>query len=151
MADVIRANYACACDPRAAWIPVDQPSCEVRGTAGDVNAELVRTISAEQLRDRIDKKRAPLVLDVREVSEFEGDLGRVPLARLIPLGELPRRLSELEALAPASIVTVCRSGGRSATAAAILSVAGFKEVRSLEGGMKRWNELGFPVERRSSA
>ena len=44
-------------------------------------------------------------------------------------------------------VTVCRSGGRSATAATVLTVAGFKDVRSLDGGMRRWTELGLPVEK----
>jgi glyoxylase-like metal-dependent hydrolase (beta-lactamase superfamily II)/rhodanese-related sulfurtransferase len=142
MADVIRANYACARDPRAAWIPVDQPSCEVKGTAGNVNAELVRLISAEALHDSRRGGTGPTVIDVRESLEFAQ--GHLSGARWIPLGELPRRLGELAGLEREPLVTVCRSGGRSATAAAILTVAGFQDVRSLEGGLRRWNELGFP-------
>lgn len=65
-------------------------------------------------------------------------------ARLIPLGQLPRRLGDLAGLEQRPLVTVCRSGGRSATAAAILTVAGFDDVRSLEGGMQRWRALGLP-------
>lgn len=145
MADVIKANYACAHDPRAAWIPIDQPSCEVKGTAGNVNAELVKLVSAEQLTDALAGQDPPLVLDVRQPEELRGELGQIPGARAIPVGELPRRLGELAGQEARPLVTVCRSGGRSATAAAILSVAGFKDVRSLEGGMRRWNELRLPT------
>jgi glyoxylase-like metal-dependent hydrolase (beta-lactamase superfamily II)/rhodanese-related sulfurtransferase len=145
MADVIRANYACARDPRAVWIPVDQPTCEVKGTAGNVNTELVKIVSAEQVADALRSGRPPLLLDVRQPEELRGELGHIAGARTIPVGELPARLEELAGQERTSIVTVCRSGGRSATAAAILSVAGFHDVRSLEGGMRRWNELGLPV------
>ena len=61
MADVIKANYACARDPRAVWIPVDQPSCEVKGTAGNVNTELVKVVSAEQVADALAGQHPPLV------------------------------------------------------------------------------------------
>jgi sulfur dioxygenase len=147
MADVIKANYACARDPRAVWIPVDQPTCEVKGTAGNVNTELVKLVSAQQVADALGGKRPPLVLDVRQPEELQGELGHIAGARAIPVGELPRRLGELAGQEATPIVTVCRSGGRSATAAAILSVAGFQDVRSMEGGMRRWNDLGLPVER----
>ncbi len=147
MADVIKANYACARDPRAVWIPVDQPTCEVKGTAGNVNVELVTVVSAEQITQALASTPPPLVLDVRQPEELHGELGHIAGARAIPVGELPRRLTELAGNEELPIVTVCRSGGRSATAAAILSVAGFKDVRSMEGGMQRWNELGLPVER----
>jgi glyoxylase-like metal-dependent hydrolase (beta-lactamase superfamily II)/rhodanese-related sulfurtransferase len=147
MADVIKANYACARDPRAAWIPVDQPTCEVKGTAGNVNAELVKLTSAEALADALRSGQPPLVLDVRQPEELVGELGHIAGALPIPVGDLPRRLSDLAGREGARVVTVCRSGGRSATAAAILSVAGFKDVRSLEGGMQRWNELALPVDR----
>jgi sulfur dioxygenase len=145
MADVIQANYACARDPRAAWIPVDQPSCEVKGTAGNVNAELVQLISPAALADALHGPHPPLVIDVRQPHEFTGELGHIPGARLVPVGELPGHLDELASLPNRPIVTVCRSGGRAATAAAILTVAKFQEVRSLEGGMARWNELKLPV------
>lgn len=147
MADVIRANYACARDPRAAWIPVDQPACEVKGTAGNVNSELVELVSVETLASSLAAPEPPTVIDVREADEYSGELGHIPGARLVPLGELPRRLGELQGLEGRPVVTVCRSGGRSATAAAILTVAGFRHVRSLDGGMRRWKAAGRPVER----
>lgn len=148
MGDVIKANYACARDPRAAWIPVDKPACEVKGTTGNVNVELVRTISAEELREEM-QREAPIIVDVRQPDEFASE--HIEGARLIPVGQIPSRLAELEGFESRPIVTVCRSGGRSATAAAILTVAGFEKVRSLEGGMTRWSSLGYEVERPTMA
>lgn len=147
MADVVKANYACAMDPRAAWIPADQPTCEVKGTAANVNTELVRTMSPESLARVIGSGAAPLVIDVREPDEIMQEFGRIPGARNIQVGQLAKRLGELAGLESSPIVTVCRSGGRSGTAAAVLATSGFDDVRSLDGGMRRWTELGYPTER----
>jgi sulfur dioxygenase len=84
------------------------------------------------------------VLDVREASEWNGELGRIPGARHLPLGELRARLGELPRDRP--IVAVCRSGGRSAEASSILEQAGFARAANLSGGMMRWHALGLPIE-----
>lgn len=84
------------------------------------------------------------VVDVREPAEFAGPLGHLRGARLIPLGELPQRLAELDRARP--VVTVCRSGTRSAQAALMLARAGFAEVANLSGGMLRWRAVGNPVD-----
>ncbi|MFM2128625.1 MAG: hypothetical protein RL477_171 [Pseudomonadota bacterium] len=84
------------------------------------------------------------VLDVREDSEYHGALGHVPGARLIPLGELAARLSELAKDKP--VVAVCRSGGRSAQAVVMLGKAGFDRVANLPGGMLRWRALDLATE-----
>lgn len=84
------------------------------------------------------------VVDVREPAEFGGALGHLRAARLIPLGELPQRLDELDRARP--VVTVCRSGTRSAQAALLLGKAGFAEVANLGGGMLRWRAAGGAVE-----
>src|SRR5579864_4341507 len=76
------------------------------------------------------------IVDVREPEEFDGALGHVPGAKLIPLGELQKRKDELTRDRP--IVTVCRAGGRSAQAAVMLQQAGFGQVANLAGGMLRW-------------
>src|SRR5690606_9216772 len=62
------------------------------------------------------------VLDVREPDEFDGPLGHIAGARLIPLGELAERVAEVGSDKP--VVTVCRAGGRSAQATVILQRAG---------------------------
>jgi len=85
-----------------------------------------------------------LVLDVRDEEEYRGALGHIRDAKLIPLGELTQRLTELDSKKP--IVTVCRSGARSARAVVILQDAGHKDVANLAGGMLRWRAQGFHIE-----
>lgn len=84
------------------------------------------------------------IVDVREPSEFNGPLGHVPGARLVPLGTLNQQLEVLEKQKP--IVTVCRSGARSAQASVMLGKAGFDKVANLSGGMLRWRAQRFHVE-----
>ena len=84
------------------------------------------------------------ILDVRELGEFNGQLGHIPGAVLIPLGELSKRASELDKHRP--VVAVCRSGGRSAQATVLLQKAGFAKVANLAGGMLRWRAESHPAE-----
>ena len=84
------------------------------------------------------------ILDVREPDEFNGPLGHVPGARLIPLGKLKDEVGELDPNNP--IVVVCRSGARSAQATLMLGKAGFGKVANLSGGMLRWRAQRFGVE-----
>jgi len=85
------------------------------------------------------------LVDVREPDEFAGPLGRIAGAELVPLGTLPGAASAWER--NGATLVICRSGNRSGKAAAALAQQGFTEVYNLVGGMLRWNELGFPVER----
>lgn len=84
------------------------------------------------------------IVDVRESDEFNGPLGHVPGARLIPLGTLTARAHELSTREPT--VTVCRSGARSAQATVILGKCGFEKVANLSGGMLRWRAQRYAVE-----
>ena len=86
------------------------------------------------------------VIDVRGPHEFSGPLGHIAGAKNLPVGELPSRLVEIEAVKDESIVVVCRTDKRSANAAALLRAAGFRDVHVLRGGMERWNRTGLPVE-----
>jgi adenylyltransferase/sulfurtransferase len=91
-----------------------------------------------ELKARIDAGRAPVILDVRERSEAA--ICSLPGSRLIPLGELPRRLTELDP--NAEIVVHCKSGGRSAQAVALLREKGFRRASNLTGGILSWiNEI----------
>jgi rhodanese-related sulfurtransferase len=148
MKDVLRANYACALDPGKVWIPVDTKACEVKGTLGKgANEQAVVTISPEELKKKLEGADRPVLLDVRERSELSGQLGHLPGIIHIPVDELSRRLAELEPYRHKELVTLCRRGGRSHTAAQILQQAGFSHIHSLEGGMAAWRERGFPSER----
>jgi sulfur dioxygenase len=84
------------------------------------------------------------LVDVREPGEFAGPLGHLRDSQVIPMAELPARIGELDRSRP--VVTVCRSGTRSAQAAVLLDKAGFKQVANLAGGMLRWRAAGYPVE-----
>jgi len=84
------------------------------------------------------------VVDVREPAEFNGPLGHVPGARLIPLGTLNEKVSLLKKSEP--LVVVCRSGARSAQATVLLGKAGFDKVANLSGGMLRWRAQRFAVD-----
>ena len=88
--------------------------------------------------------RAVQIVDVRETDEFSGPLGHIEGARLVPLGTLAERAKDLDDEIP--IVTVCRSGARSAQATVLLKKAGFRKVANLSGGMLRWRAQRFPVE-----
>ena len=85
-----------------------------------------------------------VLLDVRDKHEWQA--GHAPKARHIPLSQLPNRLGELSA-AP-MIITVCRSGMRSAQAARLLAGHG-RPVVNLSGGMHAWARAGLPVTAKS--
>ena len=91
-------------------------------------------IGARELREVWNRNPALVVLDVREPQEAA--IARIDGARLIPLSELPARLTELDGRA--EIVTHCHHGVRSMNAREILKGAGFAHVRSLAGGIDAW-------------
>jgi rhodanese-related sulfurtransferase len=82
-----------------------------------------------------------VALDVRELDEWE--VGHIPGALHIPLGELAARQSEIPAAVP--LIAVCRSGNRSAHVTEALARAGY-DVENLAGGMKAWKTEGLPLD-----
>jgi molybdopterin/thiamine biosynthesis adenylyltransferase/rhodanese-related sulfurtransferase len=95
----------------------------------------VPEITPTELAGRLDAKEDFDLIDVRE--PYEWQLGRLPTARLIPLGHLPAALSTLDSTR--DIVVYCRSGKRSADATIELRAAGFRAV-NLAGGILRWSD-----------
>ena len=83
------------------------------------------------------------ILDVREPEEFDGPLGHIPGAQLIPLGKLGKQLDDIPKSLP--VVTVCRAGGRSARASLMLQQAGLPNVANLAGGILRWRAQNLTV------
>ena len=98
-------------------------------------------IQPQALEEAADKVQ---IIDVREAAEFNGPLGHIRGAKLIPLGELAARAGELSRERP--IIAVCRSGARSAQATVILQRAGFGDTANLAGGMLRWRAHGHPAQ-----
>src|SRR5271168_195600 len=112
--------------------------CGIRGveaaptptTGGDLSE-----ISVEELKKKLDNKDDIFVLDVREPHEYQiCNLN----GYLIPLNDLPKRISELDS--SREIVAHCKMGGRSAKAVAFLQQAGFTKVHNLTGGITAWAE-----------
>ncbi|MBD3618302.1 MAG: sulfurtransferase [Chromatiales bacterium] len=96
----------------------------------------MRQITAPQLHDLLaGTDQPPLLLDVREPWEFE--LARIEGSQLLPLGQVPVRLDELD---PArETVVICHHGVRSMQAAFFLQSRGFKNVINLAGGIDAWS------------
>ena len=95
----------------------------------------VPEIQVRELQERMESGRPFTLLDVREPFEFE--MARIEGANLIPLGELPRRVGELDR--EAEIFVFCHSGMRSERAAEFLRSAGFAKVASVAGGIDAWS------------
>jgi adenylyltransferase/sulfurtransferase len=106
--------------------------CGVRGEEAPVATD-VPTVTVEELKQQLDSKKDLFILDVREPHEYQiCNLN----GYLIPLGDLPKRVHELDS--SRDIVAHCRSGVRSGKAVAFLRQAGFKKVRNLTGGILEW-------------
>ena len=98
----------------------------------------MKTIQAQELKNRMDQENAPKLLDVREDYEREEfHIGGLH----IPLGDLPMKVSELDMDTDEEVVVYCRSGKRSAMAQMVLQEYGFVSVYNLEGGMNAWMEI----------
>lgn len=83
------------------------------------------------------------LVDVREAHEFVGELGHAMGAELVPLGTVPAHADDWDQAA--DIVLLCRSGARSAQAAAWLTAQGFQRAMNMTGGMLAWNAAALPV------
>jgi adenylyltransferase/sulfurtransferase len=108
--------------------------CGIRGQEAPVE-DVVPAISVEELKKKLDAKSDVFILDVREPHEYQiCNLN----GYLVPLNDLPKRVSELDS--SREIVAHCKMGGRSAKAVQFLRQAGFKKVYNLTGGITAWAE-----------
>ncbi len=98
----------------------------------------IHTISAEELHSRLETEKDTVILDVRQPEEKAE--GNIPNSLLIPLGELPARVNELERFKGREIIIYCRGGMRSAQACQYLGQQGFT-TKNLSGGIRAWNGL----------
>jgi sulfur-carrier protein adenylyltransferase/sulfurtransferase len=107
--------------------------CGIRGEEAPVSTTGIPTIQVEELKRRLDAGDNLFVLDVREPHEYQ--ICNIN-GYLIPLGDLPKRVNELDS--SREIVAHCRSGVRSGKAVEFLQQAGFKKVHNLAGGILAW-------------
>ena len=98
-------------------------------------------IDARALKAMQDRGEDFELIDVREPHEFE--IAKIPGAKLIPLGSLPARVSELDSSRP--IVLHCHHGQRSMRALEFLHQAGFRKLKNLRGGIDAWSKQVDPT------
>ena len=115
----------------------------------------ITEITPEELKAKLDAKEDLLLVDVRESSEYEH--GHIGGAHLVPRGILeaaadtsyPKHYPPLSGARDQQIVVYCATSGRSAMAAAVLQMMGFKNVLNLAGGITRWEAEGLPQIRKA--
>jgi adenylyltransferase/sulfurtransferase len=103
-------------------------------TGEAASPESADDVTVRELKSRLDRQDSFLLLDVREPQEFE--ICRIPGSVLIPLNELPARLSEIEGRD--DMIVHCKSGVRSGKAVKLLHEAGYGQARNLKGGILAW-------------
>jgi adenylyltransferase/sulfurtransferase len=109
--------------------------CGIRGEEAPSTVTNIPEITPRDLKTRMDKGDDLYILDVREPHEY--DICNLN-GHLIPLGELPQRVHELDS--SREIVAHCRSGKRSADAVEFLQKAGFRKIWNLKGGILAWSD-----------
>jgi sulfur-carrier protein adenylyltransferase/sulfurtransferase len=93
-------------------------------------------IDPVEVKQKMDRGDSFVLIDVREPHEYQ--ICRIPNSKLIPLGELPKRVNELDTAD--EIVAHCKSGMRSAKAVEFLKQAGFRKVKNMKGGILAWSD-----------
>lgn len=128
-----------------ALIDYDQFCGAVPAAAGSHPGGGLPEITVQDFKARLDRGDRVFLLDVREPNEYQ--ICRIPGSTLIPLGELPQRLSELPSGPGApDIVVHCKMGGRSAKAVRQLMERGFTGVQNLQGGILDWIDKVDPSQ-----
>jgi len=98
-------------------------------------------IEPTEVKAKLDRGDRFVLIDVREPHEYQ--ICNIPQAKLIPLGDLPKRVNELDSAD--EIIAHCKSGMRSAKAVDFLKQAGFKKVRNMKGGILAWSDKVDPT------
>ena len=125
----------CGEDPTVTELIDYQEFCGIPQASAAEQANGVPEITVQDLKAKLDAGEPIKVLDVREPHEYEvANIG----VRLIPLGELPQRLAELDH--DESFAIHCKTGGRSAKAVKLMQDAGFGNVYNVKGGITAWSE-----------
>jgi sulfur-carrier protein adenylyltransferase/sulfurtransferase len=134
----LRKNPECAiCGPnRTINALIDyEEFCGIRGEETPADPTGISEITPRDLKKRLDRGDDLFILDVREPHEYQ--ICNIK-GQLIPLGELTRRVHELDS--SREIVALCRSGKRSADAVRFLKQSGFRKIWNLKGGILAWSD-----------
>jgi rhodanese-related sulfurtransferase len=104
----------------------------------------IREQTADQVRERMERGEDFDLVDVREESEWKA--GHVKGAQYLGRGILERDVEKRFPNLDREIVLYCGGGFRSALSADNLQKMGYRNVRSMDGGWRRWKEIGGPTE-----
>jgi phage shock protein E len=118
-----------------------QPAAAGAPAAGEALA-LPATVDVATVASIMEREDV-VVLDVRETWEYEA--GHIPGVTLIPMGEVPQRLSEIPT--DKTVVVTCRTGNRSGQVTDYLRQQGFDNVHNMGGGIVDWEAAGYAIER----
>lgn len=113
----------------------------------------ITEITPEEFKAKQDAREAFVLIDVREPAEFEH--GHIEGAHMVPRGIIeaaadtsyPKHYPPLSGAREQQVILCCATSGRSAMAAAVLQMMGYKNVLNLAGGMARWEAEGRPQVR----
>jgi len=125
----------CGANPSVTKLIDYHQFCGVPKKAED-SKNVAGEIDPIQVKARLDRGEDFQLIDVRE--PFEHKIASIAQAKLIPLGELPKRLDEVDR--EREIVVLCKMGGRSAKAAEFLCQSGFRNVLNMTGGILAWSD-----------
>jgi adenylyltransferase/sulfurtransferase len=124
-----------ACGTREIRALIDYDDFCARAAPAPAESSMVGTILPRELSSLLNNGEAITVIDVRE--PYEWNIGRIPTARLMPLGSMPHAADAIDR--ESEIVVYCHHGVRSDLAAQDLVEVGFRHVRNLIGGIDRWS------------
>jgi rhodanese-related sulfurtransferase len=130
---LLLALFMVACGGSAETPVADAPEIDIANLPATLD---VQTVNALRERDDV------VLIDVRE--QFEYDEAHIPGVELIPLGDVPARISEIPT--DKTVIMTCRSGNRSGQATDFLTQNGFDNVHNMAGGIVQWQAAGLPVE-----
>jgi sulfur-carrier protein adenylyltransferase/sulfurtransferase len=130
---------ACGAHPTITKLIDYEEFCGIRGEEHVVTTK-VPEITAPEVKKMIDEKKPFVLVDVREPHEYQ--ICAIPGSVLIPLGEVPKRMHELNSAD--DIVVYCRSGMRSGQAVDFLMKSGFRKIHNLKGGVLAWSDQVDP-------
>jgi len=117
-----------------------QEFCGIPHQAEQAAAPGAGVIDPVEVKTKFDRGENFQLIDVRETHEWQ--ICRIEGAKLIPLGELPKRVNELDS--SVDLVAYCKMGGRSQKAIDFLKQAGFKKVKNMTGGILAWSDKVDP-------
>jgi len=131
---------ACGTHPTITRLIDYEQFCGIRGEEHTSVMTGIPELTPREVKKMMDENQPFVLIDVREPHEFQ--ICRIPGSTLIPLGEVAKRMHELDSAG--EIVVHCRSGQRSARAVEFLMKAGFRKIYNLKGGILAWSDQVDP-------